>query len=387
MLLLLTAVAGCGRIAFGERADGGGSGSDTGSTADAPGNAVCGFRERPTLAMGAQTTCAVRLDGTLWCTGGSFGSRFQRVGTSDRYLRVDGEENHFCTLDVDCELECFGDNSAGELGLGDTLPRATPTAVTPGVRYRDIGAGGFHTCAIREDLALLCWGNNFEGALGLGDMMNRNVPTRVGNGAWKRLARGYKFHCAFDSADVAWCWGENDSGQLGIGAAAVGANQLAPVQLTVSTMAPWIQIASGKQHACALDVNRKLSCWGLNMMGQVGRGDFASPIPRPERVGPDVEWDQVIAGRFTSCALRPDRSLWCWGDNAFGAVGVRGMTNHAQPVNVATPAAWSALSPMNVASCAFDAAGDLYCWGENDVGQLGLGDTQTRFVPTKVTFP
>ena len=174
-LVLVAALAGCGRVGFSAVGDGG-------AADDSPsGNAICGTRDRPTLAMGATSTCVVRLDGSLWCTGDEWGLRFTRVDNSTRYLRVDAEEESFCALDVDCELLCWGNNGNGELGLGDRVARVTtPTPVMPGTKWRDIGAGGFHTCAIREDRALFCWGRNLEGELGVGDKVDRHVPTRVG---------------------------------------------------------------------------------------------------------------------------------------------------------------------------------------------------------------
>jgi alpha-tubulin suppressor-like RCC1 family protein len=381
-LLVLALVAGCGRIGFEERGDGGGSSG----SADAPGNPLCGSRERPTVAMGAQSTCVVRLDGSWWCAGIGFGPQFKRVDMSNRYLRVDAEEAAYCALDLDCQLSCFGDNVNGELGTGDTTPRATPTVVTPGVRYRDVGAGGFHTCAIREDNALMCWGRNLEGELGLGDTMDRHTPERVGSATWKRVVRGYLFTCAFDTADELWCWGDNDSGQLGLGPGAVGTTSPAPVLVPTQGRA-WLAASAGKQHTCALDTDHALWCWGLNMMGQVGRGDLITPVPSPVRIGGSTAWVELAAGRFITCATQTDRSLWCWGENQFGTVGVPGMTLQSSPVRIAAPSMWSAISPGNVAMCAFDDAGDLYCWGENSSGQLGLGDTQNRTVPTKVTFP
>jgi alpha-tubulin suppressor-like RCC1 family protein len=374
--VLVAALVGCGRVGFDSVSDG------NPGTTDVPVNPICGARERPTLAMGASNTCVVRIDGSLWCTGASWGLRFTRVDSSTRYLRVDAEEESFCALDIDCEMSCWGNNGNGELGLGDRIDRpTTPTPVMPGTKWRDLGAGGFHTCAIREDRALFCWGRNLEGELGVGDKLDRHVPTRVGIETWwQRIARGYLFTCASDDQDRLWCWGANDSGQLGAGAGPdVEVPQLVPG-------GPWHDATAGKQHICALDASRFMWCWGLNAMGQLATGDVMTPITSPNQIQGSATWSALAAGRFTTCGLQGG-ALWCWGDNAFGAVGVPGMTLVTTPARVQPPAAWSAVSPMNVATCAFDAAGDLYCWGENDAGQLGLGDSMTRFTPVRVAFP
>lgn len=383
----MVALAGC-RIGFDPVTGDGDASAGDSITGDAA-IAICGARTEPTLAMGSQTTCMVRLDGTLWCTGTGFGTQFVQFGTAQSWLRVDGEETAFCALDVQCSLWCFGENGNGQLGLGDTMDRAQPTMITPGVRYREIAAGGFHTCAIREDRTLWCAGRNDLGQLGLGVTgADELVPRQVGSESWRSIARGYLFTCALDDSDRIWCWGDNDEGQLGQGNFGVGTEQPSPVLVTAAGHAnDWALAGAGKQHACTRGKEGSLWCWGYNMTGQVGRGDTMPRQTTPFRtVG--SSWDRLALGRFTTCAIDgPSRMLACWGDNTVGSVGVPGMGVWPAPTAIASPAQWSTLSPMNVASCAFDAAGDLYCWGENFTGQLGLGDTVDRPTPTRVTLP
>jgi alpha-tubulin suppressor-like RCC1 family protein len=383
----LVALAGC-RIGFdpvdriaGDALDG------DGISGDAPA-AICGTRTAPSLAMGAGITCMVRLDGSLWCAGTGYGTLFEQIGTSRSWLRVDGEETAFCALDVDCSLWCFGVNTNGQLGLGDKVNRAAPTLVTPGVRYRDVGAGGFHICAIREDRTLWCAGRNDVGQLGLGITGSEQAdPQQVGSATWRSIARGYLFNCALDTSDRVWCWGGNDEGQLGQGDFGAGTERSSPVLVgAVGHANDWALAGAGKQHACTRGKEGTLWCWGLNAMGQVGRGDLMQQQTTPfQTIG--TTWDRIALGRFTTCATAADRSLSCWGDNAVGAVGVPGMATWTTPQLVPAPAQWSTVSPMNLGTCAFDAAGDLYCWGDNTFGQLGVGDTNDRAMPTRVTLP
>jgi predicted nucleic acid-binding Zn ribbon protein len=78
------------------------------------------------------------------------------------------------------DVYAWGSNGCGELGLGDTEDRLTPTKV-PGLgRVRAIAAGGGHSLALTESGEVYTWGLNKHGQLGLGDTENRLVPTKVG---------------------------------------------------------------------------------------------------------------------------------------------------------------------------------------------------------------
>ncbi|HEX5575361.1 MAG TPA: hypothetical protein VFX42_05760, partial [Gemmatimonadales bacterium] len=63
---------------------------------------------------------------------------------------------------------CWGYNGQGELGDGTDTPRLTPTAVSGGLVFKQVDAGGFHTCGLAGGSLAWCWGYNGQGELGNG---------------------------------------------------------------------------------------------------------------------------------------------------------------------------------------------------------------------------
>jgi alpha-tubulin suppressor-like RCC1 family protein len=87
--------------------------------------------------------------------------------------------HHTCARASDDSLWCWGDNDAGQLGVGDTMARSVPTQVGIDNVWREISTGKVHTCSIRVDKSLWCWGGNKHGQLGLGDTKKRTTPQPV----------------------------------------------------------------------------------------------------------------------------------------------------------------------------------------------------------------
>jgi alpha-tubulin suppressor-like RCC1 family protein len=74
------------------------------------------------------------------------------------------------------DLSCWGDNYAGQLGLGHTVNQPAPSApIAVGGRAVAVATGYRHTCVVIEGGAVKCWGDNGAGQLGLGDQQNRGA--------------------------------------------------------------------------------------------------------------------------------------------------------------------------------------------------------------------
>jgi E3 ubiquitin-protein ligase HERC3 len=90
-----------------------------------------------------------------------------------------------CAVLVDGRLQCWGHNSNGQLGVGDSTDHTAPTAagdVGTGHTVTDVVAGNYFTCALLDNLMVKCWGANFAGSLGLGDVINRgDAPGTMGD--------------------------------------------------------------------------------------------------------------------------------------------------------------------------------------------------------------
>jgi alpha-tubulin suppressor-like RCC1 family protein len=91
---------------------------------------------------------------------------------------------------------------------------------------------------------------------------------------------------------------------------------------------------------------------------------------------PGPQWTHVAPGDQHTCATRANGTLWCWGDNAYGELGIGNQTGQDRPRPVTTPAAggWASVTAGGNHSCAIRANGTLWWWGRNETGQLGLGN-------------
>jgi fibronectin type 3 domain-containing protein len=82
-------------------------------------------------------------------------------------------------------------------------------------------------------------------------------------------------------------------------------------------------IAAGMDHSCAIREDYSLWCWGSNSDGQLGLGSYGDAFSKTvaTRVGGGNLWNYINAGNYHTCGLQQDGSLWCWGANFYGALG------------------------------------------------------------------
>jgi hypothetical protein len=138
----------------------------------------------------------------------------------------------------------------------------------------------------------------------------------------------------------------------------------------------WAHVAVGSYHTCGIRTDATLWCWGFNDYGQLGLGNHANQ-DRPQQVTTPAAggWTSVTAGIYYTCATRTDGTVWCWGYNGQGQVGIGNESGQDLPRQVTTPArgGWTSVTASGDATCATRTGGTLWCWGYNFYGQLGLG--------------
>ncbi|MDQ3036848.1 MAG: hypothetical protein M3Y87_30925, partial [Myxococcota bacterium] len=310
-----------------------------------------------------------------------------RVGADSDWQHAGGGDGHMCGIRADGTLWCWGDNMDGQLGSGDLTSRAVP------VRVGDVGPwelvvggnGGDHTCALRDDGSLWCMGQADYGQLGIGPSGDRTTPTQVLMGTtWIAVAAGHHFTCGIQTGGSLWCWGENTQGQLGNGTPSTTRIHV-PEQVGADT--DWTAITGGDSHACGVRAGGELYCWGSSVDAQLGIGS-TTPQPLPTRVGTASTWAQVSAGLAHTCAIQSDGSLWCWGKNDAGQLGLdRTGADVSAPERVGTRTDWRQVQTGDAFTCAVRTGGSAYCMGANLLGQLGQGDRITRTTPTEVRVP
>lgn len=136
-------------------------------------------------------------------------------------------------------------------------------------------------------------------------------------------------------------------------------------------------VALAPTHACAVDLDGRLLCWGENDRGQLGDGTLNAQRV-PTRVADACRWNRVDLGGETTCAITIDDQLFCWGDNRFGQLAQGDFEDRPFPSQI--PGEWSSVSVGPDRVCARDNAGDFWCWGNNGtrLNLLGAENLQQR---------
>ncbi len=287
----------------------------------------------------------------------------------------------------------WGDNSYGQLGVGQGSESAYYYPQQTSGDYADwrtISAGDTHTIAIREDGSLWAWGDNGDGKLGLGlgaDAGDVFVPAQVGSGTdWAAVSAGATFTLALRGDGTIWVWGRNDYGQLGDASLASDFVQNVPRQ--VGGLADWVAVAAGHSHAMALKSDGTLWGWGLNSNGELGLGSMGTSALVPTQVGTDTDWSKVTTAWNHTLALKTNGALWAWGNNRYGEVGFGGFIGNDFPYELSPvlvgAGPYTFIEAGGRSSFAIRADGTLWAWGYNNDGQLGLGDWSIRYTPVPV---
>lgn len=180
--------------------------------------------------------------------------------------------------------------------------------------------------------------------------------------------------------------GMNNIGQLGLGD--VGTARSSPTQ--VGALTDWSIVAGGYRHVVAVKTDGTLWSWGLNNYGQIGINSTVDKSS-PTQVGTDTNWSKVAASFNASFAIKTTGSLWSWGTNNSGSLGQNtgGVSNCSSPIQIGALTTWANLLDGSPSSAspnmgAIKTDGTLWVWGAGNYGQLGQNDTVSRSSPVQV---
>jgi alpha-tubulin suppressor-like RCC1 family protein len=368
------------------------------------------------------------------CSGGVKGSGGTPAGPpppppAPRPVAVAAGMDFTCAVMDSGAMKCLGNNFEGHLGNGTVVtngyPTLDPTLVVSLAGATAASSFSFDTCAVVAGGLVACWGATYY------DMLGRNAPpdytavpillsditgataVAAGSGHTCVLAGGVarcfgsawangsptssvdpvtvastngstaisagEHHTCVITGGIAECWGNDLNGALGRPTNYPGAQETAA---PVTGLGPVTAIAAGADSSCAVRADTTVWCWGLNTYGQLGNGTTGgySQEPVPTGISGAIA---VAEGYDHACALLQGGVVKCWGSNACWNLGTRDVVSSATPLEVATIPGATGIEAGATHTCVVTSTG-VKCWGCNHYGELGR-TTKTE-VPVDVPF-
>ena len=260
----------------------------------------------------------------------------------------------------------------------------TINVTVPVFKTVSTGIRAEHSLAIKTDGTLWAWGTNGNRQLGLGDTTNRDVPTQVGTDKnWAFVSAGDLHSLAVKTNGTLWAWGNQANGRLGNGE--TSGDVTTPTQIGTDTN--WAFVSTCRTYSLAVKTDGTRWAWGSQLTGRLGNGETSGDVTEPLKIGTDTNWASVSAGWNHALAIKTDGTLWAWGSNDSGPLGLGDTTDRTVPTPVGDATNWASVSSGSGFSLALRTNGELWAWGYNLYGQNGLGTDNTGNVTTPTQIP
>lgn len=282
-------------------------------------------------------------------------------------LQIAAYHRTSCALRADHTVWCWGDNTQGLLGNGALGGSSgQPTQVTGLSNATAVVLGKNMAYALLSSGDVVAWGTNVQGALCDGTNNNHLTPNATMLHNIVELVAGNSFVCARDTSNNISCCGQDNYGQLGDGS---NMDSNTPESVTQG-----LALAATGAHTCMIDLNGHEQCWGRNNWdtttsgGALGDGTTTNSNAPVMVQGPFPALQITEAGH-TSCAVKTDHTVWCWGQNKFGELGDGTETEEHVPQQV--PGVTNAVAVYGAGHrvCARLMSGGVVCWGEEPIAQ------------------
>jgi alpha-tubulin suppressor-like RCC1 family protein len=392
------------------------------------------------LSCGYNSSLALKTDGTIWSWGnngsGQLGSGTTlsrsspvQIGALTNWKQIATAGSASFAINTSGQLYSWGANGSGQLGSGTTLSRSSPVQIGALTNWKQISGSsiGF-AVASKTDGTIWSWGYNANGQLGTGNVANYSSPVQIGTLTnWNKVNAGFLTFLSIKTDGTLWGCGYNGASRLLVNSTA--SNLSSPIQ--VSSLTNWKQISCGGYHWCAVKTDGTL--WANGNGGSTR--NFYGSVTSPVQVGSLTHWRQVYCGiyfsyaytstgtmyaagqnsngylgaervSFTSTsspiqigslttwneisssshvlATRTDGTLWTWGNNGSGQLGIGNTTSYSSPVQIGALTNWKQVSSGNVHTATIKTDGTLWTWGNNGDGQLGTGNVTRYSSPVQI---
>ena len=335
-----------------------------------------------TTSAHISTSSYIVKNGTLWSTGdntyGQLGlgdsidrDEYTDTGVADVKSVIAGFQHAFI-IKNDGTLWGVGSSITGQLGLGNN----GTTDIFAQVEISDVRsvfAGTLHSIVLKNDGTIWGTGNNTSGELGLGDNTSRNVFVDIGIDSVKDISSGNSRTIILKTDGTIWGTGSNTLGQLGLG------DNLDKNTFTLIDIDNTKSVHSGAAQSFIIKNDESVYSTGYNVSGQLGLGDNSNRNVFTSTGVTNVK--SLACGSSHTALLKNDGTVWTTGGNWEGQLGLNDTTNR----NVFTDTGVTSTSIIvsgHEHTLILKTDETLWATGMNDDGQLGLGDAVHREIFT-----
>lgn len=317
----------------------------------------------------------------------TFRSSPVQVGDSAVWAKIakgsgDSNGTHCVGIQSDGSLWAWGSGGSGRLGDGSATNRLAPVQVGSATNWVECSVGKDHSAAIDADGKLYTWGDGAKGATGHNSTTDYNVPTQVGSLTnWATVALGDDTSLSVKTDGTLWAWGKATEFLTGLNTETANSS---PIQVGSATN--WLRPSCGGEFAGATKTDGSIWTWGNRQNGRLGDGNDSGNTQTPAQMGSATDWAVFSAGGKHGAAITTDGKLYTWGYGNAGRLGHGNTTNLSAPTQVGSLTTWADVHTMapTGTTLAVKTDGTLWAWGYNAQGQLGIGSTTVQSSPVQV---
>jgi alpha-tubulin suppressor-like RCC1 family protein len=352
--------------------------------------------------------CALKSD-ELYCFDlYKDGSRLppNEVKVPGNYSFVSLGQDHICAIGkINGAVYCWGDNTYGQLGNGTNDFKTTPQQISSNNKFVMLSSSVRNTYALDTQGHLWGWGDSSRGQIPQ-QTENLNLPKQISlaNKTFFSVASGEDFFCAItnegkngsEKFGKIYCAGENSDYQIANNTSENIINYLSQVGNK-----NYLYIAAGKSHVCAINMDRKIECWGNNFLGQLSYDpNTISHFSEPQLINHESDnhfsqltFKSISLSDYSTCAITTDGKPFCFGNNSFGQLGGKpsessiviedyfgnSYYSHYNPKLIIPNLNYSflQLSGNSRATCGITQNKNLQCWGfieKNTYKSISVGN-------------
>ncbi|WP_137158011.1 hypothetical protein [Rhizobium sp. FKL33] len=349
--------------------------------------------------------------GVAW---GDIGAINLPDGFTGEIVAISAGMLHGAFLTADGEVYVWGDNNQGKLGQGDTsnYEVLTPVKVTglDGVKIEQIYMANGASYAISDEGVLYAWGQNTNGQLGIGNLTNQGTPVAVAASSFggEKVASidwGTSYALVLTESGEVYAMGSNVQGQLGPEGVEDDGSfvRRSSTPLHVDIPGTVTKVIAGTNTSFAITEDGTVYGWGQSDYGQLVKGDIVdglltnadtenSAVPTVIEGLPDNVVDIHIGSRWV-VALTADGEVWSWGRNDEGWLGLERTTGDDD--TLVAPTQIEGLDGVKIVSIsgganhafAVDEDGNVYGWGNMNHGRLATEQTEGTWATGPILVP